>query len=478
MTEEGSYPPDHLEALKQDRRANAGREGYDRPSQWCSVPGTSISGGHVAGGAAAGVGRGTVCGIGRLGLGAGVLRFLVLGGALRRVFSAVRGDLVRGVGGLVVHGRVVCRAIGDRTTGALIVGTDSPPPEPSSSEPTASAPGSVAPSVPPSARSPSRSSAGASFSPAGTSPPPPSSGSRPTRPSPSTCGGSSPANRGGITIPPPSMDGAGAEGAGGKGAGSLGAGAEGAGAEGAGADCAGTDGDGFDGVGFEKPGTLIRLRRGWLDELPGSEEPVDSVAVRTTGTATVSASDVDAADPADPADPGGGVSAWATIPAADAGSTLAPPASAANAAAAGGTAAASGGGASLAAAGAGMTAVPRPSGGTPTLWSPVLTVPWLTSPTALVPMTALRARSAPAVMAMPWAVPPDSSLRTSRARGTTGRSIAWEARRPSRRSRAPTEIGPSYETWAGYETVRARSPRWWPQAIWVSTGFAALAGAP
>ena len=27
MTEEGSYPPDHLQALKQDRRANAGREG-------------------------------------------------------------------------------------------------------------------------------------------------------------------------------------------------------------------------------------------------------------------------------------------------------------------------------------------------------------------------------------------------------------------------------------------------------------------
>jgi hypothetical protein len=38
-------------------------------------------------------------------------------------------------------------------------------------------------------------------------------------------------------------------------------------------------------------------------------------------------------------------------------------------------------------------------------------------------------------------------LRTSRARGTTGRSMAWEARRPSRRSRAPTEIGPSYATW-------------------------------
>ena len=228
--------------------------------------------------------------------------------------------------------------------------------------------------------------------------------------------------------------------------GAEGAGAEGAGAEGAGADCAGTDGSGFDG-----PGTLITVRRGRLDEPPGSEEPVDSVAVRTTGTATVSASDTDTADPADAGGGSGGVSAWATIPAPDAGSTPAPPASVANAAAAGGTAAASGGGASLAAAGAGMTAVPRPSGGTPTVWSAVLTVLWLTSPRALVPMTALRASSAPAVTAMPWAVPPDSSLRTSRARGTTGRSRAWEARRPSRRSRAPTEMGPSYETW-GYET--------------------------
>jgi hypothetical protein len=155
----------------------------------------------------------------------------------------------------------------------------------------------------------------------------------------------------------------------------------------------------------------------------------ESVAVRTT-------------DPADLGGGSGGVSTWATIPAPDTGSTPAPSASAANAAAAGGMAAASGGGASLAAAGAGMTAVPRPSGGTPTLWSPVLTVPWLTSPTALVPMTALRARSAPAVTAMPWAVPPDSSWRTSRARGTTGRSRAWEVRGPSRRSRAPTEIGP------------------------------------
>jgi hypothetical protein len=45
------------------------------------------------------------------------------------------------------------------------------PPEPSLSEPLASVPGPVAPSVPPSARAPSRSSAGASFSPAGTSPP-------------------------------------------------------------------------------------------------------------------------------------------------------------------------------------------------------------------------------------------------------------------------------------------------------------------
>ena len=27
MAEEGSYPPDHLEAIKQDRRANAGRKG-------------------------------------------------------------------------------------------------------------------------------------------------------------------------------------------------------------------------------------------------------------------------------------------------------------------------------------------------------------------------------------------------------------------------------------------------------------------
>src|ERR671917_433993 len=27
MTEEGSYPPDHLQGIKQDRRANAGRKG-------------------------------------------------------------------------------------------------------------------------------------------------------------------------------------------------------------------------------------------------------------------------------------------------------------------------------------------------------------------------------------------------------------------------------------------------------------------
>ena len=247
-----------------------------------------------------------------------------------------------------------------------------------------------------------------------------------------------------------------------------GAGAEGAGAEGAGADCAGTDGSGFDG-----PGTLITVRRGRLDEPPGSEEPVAS-AVRTAGTATVSASDADADEPASSADAAAGVSAWVTIPAPDTGSTPAPPASVANAAAAGGTAAASGGGASLAAAGAGMTAVPRPSGGTPTVWSAVLTVLWLTSPRALVPMTALRASSAPAVRAMPWAVPPDSSLRTSRARGTTGRSRAWEARRPSRRSRAPTEIGPSYETW-GRETGRS-DERWSRGAGAGATGSRPFAG--
>ena len=42
----------------------------------------------------------------------------------RRVFSAVHGDLVRGVGRLVVRGRVLARAVGDRTAGGLIVGAD------------------------------------------------------------------------------------------------------------------------------------------------------------------------------------------------------------------------------------------------------------------------------------------------------------------------------------------------------------------
>jgi hypothetical protein len=37
----GSYPPDHLQALKQDRRANAGREGMTRAhrSSWSRRPG-------------------------------------------------------------------------------------------------------------------------------------------------------------------------------------------------------------------------------------------------------------------------------------------------------------------------------------------------------------------------------------------------------------------------------------------------------
>ena len=71
------------------------------------------SGGRVAGGVAAGVGRGTVGGIGRLGLGGGVRG----GPVLQR-----RPALVRGVGGLVVPGRVVGCTVGDRTAGALIVG--------------------------------------------------------------------------------------------------------------------------------------------------------------------------------------------------------------------------------------------------------------------------------------------------------------------------------------------------------------------
>jgi hypothetical protein len=75
------------------------------PRAACRASDGGTSGGRVAGGVAAGVGRGTVGGIGRLGLGGGV-----------------RGGLVGGVGGLVVPGRVVGCTVGVRTAGALIVG--------------------------------------------------------------------------------------------------------------------------------------------------------------------------------------------------------------------------------------------------------------------------------------------------------------------------------------------------------------------
>jgi hypothetical protein len=65
-------------------------------------------------------------------------------------------------------------------------------------------------------------------------------------------------------------------------------------------------------------------------------------------------------------------------------------------------------------------------------------------------------------------------LRRSRARGTTGRSRAWEARRPSRRSRAPTEIGPSYAMW-GRETGRLDERSSWGAGAG-ATGSAPFAG--
>jgi hypothetical protein len=37
----GSYPPDHLQALEQDRRANAGREGTTRDTELTVVPGAA-----------------------------------------------------------------------------------------------------------------------------------------------------------------------------------------------------------------------------------------------------------------------------------------------------------------------------------------------------------------------------------------------------------------------------------------------------
>ena len=64
------------------------------------------------------------------------------------------------------------------------------------------------------------------------------------------------------------------------------------------------------------------------------------------------------------------------------------------------------------------------------------------SPTALLPRTAVIAISAPAATATPCDDRAPASAR-SRARGTSGRSRACAARRPSRRSSEPTETGPS-----------------------------------
>ena len=81
------------------------------------------------------------------------------------------------------------------------------------------------------------------------------------------------------------------------------------------------------------------------------------------------------------------------------------------------------------------------------------------SPRALLPSTVVTASSAPAATAARWVDVRAPASRRSRARGTSGRSTACAARRPSRRSREPTETRPSGSGSGDAMTGRTREGR-------------------